>query len=63
MIDVNVRGAVQLTKLALKNMVARDAGRILFTSLIAATMPDPFEVRAAAPRSSCAGSARRCATN
>ena len=43
MIDVNVRGAVQLTKLALKDMVARDAGRILFTSSIAATMPDPFE--------------------
>ena len=43
MIDVNVRGAVQLTKLALKDMVARDTGRILFTSSIAATMPDPFE--------------------
>lgn len=43
MIDVNVRGAVQLTKLVLKDMVARDAGRILFTSSIAATMPDPFE--------------------
>ena len=43
MIDVNVRGAVQLTKLVLKDMVARDAGRIMFTSSIAATMPDPFE--------------------
>jgi short-subunit dehydrogenase len=43
MIDVNVRGAVQLTKLVLKNMVGRNAGRILFTSSIAATMPDPFE--------------------
>ena len=43
MIDVNVRGAVQLTKLVLKDMVSRDAGRILFTSSIAATMPDPFE--------------------
>ena len=43
MIDVNVRGAVQLTKLILKDMVARDAGKILFTSSIAATMPDPFE--------------------
>lgn len=43
MIDVNVRGAVQLTKLVLKDMVARNAGRILFTSSIAATMPDPFE--------------------
>lgn len=43
MIDVNIRGAVQLTKLVLKDMVARDSGRILFTSSIAATMPDPFE--------------------
>ncbi|WP_428486534.1 SDR family NAD(P)-dependent oxidoreductase [Rhodopila sp.] len=43
LIDVNVRGAVQLTKLVLKEMVARNAGRILFTSSIAATMPDPFE--------------------
>ena len=43
MIDVNIRGAVQLTKLVLKDMVAADAGRILFTSSIAATMPDPFE--------------------
>lgn len=43
MIDLNVRGAVQLTKLVLKDMVARNAGRIMFTSSIAATMPDPFE--------------------
>lgn len=43
MIDLNVRGAVQLTKLVLKDMVARDTGKLLFTSSIAATMPDPFE--------------------
>ncbi len=43
MIDLNIRGAVQLTKLVLKDMVAQDSGRILFTSSIAATMPDPFE--------------------
>jgi len=43
MIDLNIRGAVQLTKLVLRDMVARDSGRILFTSSIAATMPDPFE--------------------
>ena len=43
MIDLNVRGAVQLTKLVLKGMVARDSGKLLFTSSIAATMPDPFE--------------------
>lgn len=43
MIDLNCRGAVQLTKLVLKDMVARDNGKLLFTSSIAATMPDPFE--------------------
>ncbi len=43
MIDLNCRGAVQLTKLVVKDMVARDSGKLLFTSSIAATMPDPFE--------------------
>ncbi|WP_210529735.1 SDR family NAD(P)-dependent oxidoreductase [Rubellimicrobium arenae] len=43
MIDLNVRGAVQLTKLVLRDMISRDQGRILLTSSIAATMPDPFE--------------------
>ena len=43
MIDLNVRGAVQLSKLVLKDMVARDAGRILLTSSVAGTMPGPFE--------------------
>jgi uncharacterized protein len=43
MVDVNVRGAVQLAKLGVRDMVARGEGRIMFTSSIAATMPDPFE--------------------
>jgi short-subunit dehydrogenase len=43
MIDLNCRGAVQLTKLVVKDMTARDSGKLLFTSSIAATMPDPFE--------------------
>lgn len=43
MIDLNCRGAVQLVKPVVKRMVARGEGRILFTSSIAATMPDPFE--------------------
>jgi short-subunit dehydrogenase len=43
MIDLNVRGAVQLTKLVLKGMVAEGNGKILLTSSVAATMPDPFE--------------------
>ncbi|WP_296594899.1 SDR family oxidoreductase [Phenylobacterium sp.] len=43
MINLNITGAVALTKFVLKDMVARDRGKILFTSSIAATMPDPFE--------------------
>jgi len=43
MIDLNVRGSVQLTKLVLNDMLERDHGRLLFVSSIAATMPDPFE--------------------
>lgn len=43
MIDLNVRGAVQITKLVLKDMAARNDGSVLLTSSIAATMPDPFE--------------------
>jgi len=43
MIDLNCRGVVQLTKLVLQDMVALGRGKLLFTSSIAATMPDPFE--------------------
>ncbi|MCJ2088492.1 SDR family NAD(P)-dependent oxidoreductase [Methylobacterium sp. E-005] len=43
MIDLNVRGAVQLTKLVLKDMVVRGSGKLLFTSSVEASMPDPFE--------------------
>lgn len=43
MIDLNVRGAVQLTKLVGGDMVRRGRGKILFTSSIAGSMPDPFE--------------------
>jgi hypothetical protein len=38
MVDLNVR-AIQLTKLVLKDMVARDRGKLLFTSSIPATTP------------------------
>ena len=41
MIDLNVRGAVQLTKPVAQEMVARGSGRILFTSSIASSMPGP----------------------
>ena len=43
MIDLNVRGAVQLTKPIVKAMVARGSGKILFTSSVEAAMIDPFE--------------------
>lgn len=43
MIDLNVRGAVQLAKPIVQRMVARGQGRILFTSSIAGTMPGTFE--------------------
>jgi short-subunit dehydrogenase len=43
LIDLNVRSTVQLCKLVVKDMVARDEGRILFTSSIASTMPGAFQ--------------------
>jgi short-subunit dehydrogenase len=41
-IDLNVVSVVHLAKRVLPEMIARDAGRILFTSSIAADMPAPF---------------------
>jgi len=43
LIDLNVRSTVQLCKLVVKDMVARDGGRILFTSSIASTMPGAYQ--------------------
>jgi short-subunit dehydrogenase len=43
LIDLNVRSTVHLCKLVLADMVARDQGRILFTSSIASTMPGAFQ--------------------
>ncbi|HZO95386.1 MAG TPA: SDR family NAD(P)-dependent oxidoreductase [Candidatus Baltobacteraceae bacterium] len=43
MIDLNVTGAVHLAKRVVADMSARNSGRILFTSSIAALMPSPFE--------------------
>jgi short-subunit dehydrogenase len=42
-VDLNCRSTVHLAKLVVREMVARDAGRILFTSSIASTMPGPFQ--------------------
>jgi uncharacterized protein len=43
LIDLNVRSTVHLAKHVVRDMVARDSGRILFTSSIASTMPGPFQ--------------------
>jgi short-subunit dehydrogenase len=42
-IDLNVTGTFRLAKLFLRDMVARDEGRLLITSSIASTMPGPFQ--------------------
>jgi uncharacterized protein len=42
-IDLNVRGTVHLAKHVVGSMVARNEGRILFTSSIASTMPGAFQ--------------------
>ncbi len=43
MMHLNVISSVHLTKHVLKDMVARNKGRILITASIASTMPAPFE--------------------
>ena len=43
LVDLNVRSAVHLAKLVTQDMVGRRAGRVLFTSSIAATQPGPFQ--------------------
>jgi short-subunit dehydrogenase len=42
-VDLNVRSTVHLAKLVIGDMVARDEGRVLFTSSIASTMPGSFQ--------------------
>ncbi len=43
MIDLNVKSSVHLAKHVLPDMVARNKGKVLFTSSVAAVMPSPFE--------------------
>ncbi|UEM25289.1 SDR family NAD(P)-dependent oxidoreductase (plasmid) [Skermanella mucosa] len=43
LIDLNVRSQVHLSKLIVRDMVARGSGRILFTGSISGLMPGPFE--------------------
>src|SRR3954452_10851499 len=42
-VDLNVRSTVHLAKHVIGDMVARDEGRVLFTSSIASTMPGSFQ--------------------
>ncbi|MEU7057034.1 SDR family NAD(P)-dependent oxidoreductase [Streptomyces sp. NPDC046197] len=42
-VELNVTSTVRLAKPLLRDMVARGAGRVVFTSSIAATMPGPFQ--------------------
>jgi uncharacterized protein len=50
LIRLNVESVVHLAKRVLKDMVARDEGRILFTASIAAEFPGPFEAVYAASK-------------
>jgi short-subunit dehydrogenase len=43
LVDLNVRCTVHLGKYVVREMAARGEGRILFTSSIASTHPDPYE--------------------
>jgi short-subunit dehydrogenase len=43
LIQLNVTSTVHLAKLVVQHMLSRGAGRILFTSSIAGTMPTPLE--------------------
>ena len=42
-VDLNVRSTVQLAKHVVRDMAARDDGRILFTASIASSMPGSFQ--------------------
>ncbi|WP_218596714.1 SDR family NAD(P)-dependent oxidoreductase [Chroogloeocystis siderophila] len=50
LINLNVVSSVHLAKRVVKDMVERGKGRILFTSSIAALMPEPFEAVYAASK-------------
>jgi len=42
-VDLNVRGTMQLAKLVLRDMARRNSGKVLFTSSIASTMPGSYQ--------------------
>ena len=50
LIDLNIGSTVHLAKRILPDMVARDAGRVLFTSSVASQMPGPYYATYAASK-------------
>jgi uncharacterized protein len=50
LIDLNIGAAVHLAKRILPDMVARGAGRVLFTSSVASQMPGPYYATYAASK-------------
>jgi short-subunit dehydrogenase len=50
LVDLNVRSTVHLAKLLVRDMVGRGAGRLLFSSSIAATAPGPYHATYAASK-------------
>ena len=42
-VDLNVRSTMHLAKLVLRDMAARNEGKVLFTSSIASTMPGSYQ--------------------
>jgi short-subunit dehydrogenase len=51
LVALNVQSTVHLAKLLVRDMVARDEGRLLFTASVAATMPGPYYATYAASKS------------
>ena len=50
MVELNCASTVQLAKHVVRDMVARDQGRILFTSSVASQAPEPFQAVYAATK-------------
>ncbi len=63
LIDLNIGSTVHLAKRILPDMVARDAGWVLFTSSVASRMPGPYYATYAASKAFIQSFAKRCATS
>jgi len=63
LIDLNVVSVVRLAKYAVRHMVSRGSGRILFTSSIAAETPAPFLAVYGASKAFVQSFAEACTTS